>query len=93
MTENKNKPQMNICDMHASKIKDMERTLYDNAKGLKTRVNVLESNMDNLARQNSAEHNDIKKVLSRNTWAIIGFCVTIIFLLISALVALLQKGG
>ena len=78
-------PQMDRCDVHADKLKDIEHTLYGNNGGLKVRVYQLESQVDNLTTQNKSDHTDIKKALSKNTWALIGFCLTIIALLIGAL--------
>ena len=90
MLENNNdkptkEPQTSKCEVHSEKITDLEKTIYENAGGLKVRVYQLESQMDALVKQNDRDHCEIKKALSKNTWTVIGFCVMIIGLLIGVL--------
>ena len=90
--DKKDQPQVSLCHIHKKKIEGLESTCYNNATGLKTRVNVLETMMDNLIAQNTTEHEDLKKALSKNTGAMIGFFVVIIVLLGGAILGVVLKG-
>ena len=79
--DKKDQPQVSLCHIHKKKI-----------EGLKTRVNVLETMMDNLIAQNTTEHEDLKKALSKNTGAMIGFFVVIIVMLVGAILGVVLKG-
>ena len=86
MSVEKCQPRTSLCEVNNERIKNLENSIYDNAKGLKSRVNSLEVVLDNLNRQNKERYEELKQNLEINRKYMIGFFISVILLLIAALV-------